>query len=173
MKKQILTQAQLHTNEIINFLESVNSFEYELLSEDKCCITQKEDRRVLAVDLSAIEKILKRQDIDGSEFLQLNFKNNTKILITRSLIGFKPEGLVGFDLTKVPRVVTTVDLKSVSVAIEELFDAEESKNLQIELDILKKVYQSILFGAERIGFDLPEEKMWISRFLLNNTAVAV
>lgn len=172
MKKQILTPAHQFINEIINFLDSVNSFEYELFSHDKCHIRQKEDQKVIFINFSHIEKVLRRQDVDGSEFLQLNFKNNSKILITRSLIGFKPENLLGFDLTKVPRVVTTVDLKSVATAIEELFDAEDSKNLQIELDILKKVYHSILAGAESVGFTLTEEKNWISRFMLINSSIS-
>ena len=142
------------------------------MTGEKFSLKQKEDKKALILNTAEIERILKRKDVDGSEFLQLNFKNSSKILITRTLIGFKPESLMGFDLTKVPRVVTTVDLKSVATAIEELFEAEESKNLQVELDILKKVYHSILIGAENIGFKLPEERTWISRFLLNNTSMS-
>lgn len=172
MKKQAISAAQQHFNEVVNFLDSVDSFDYEIQTNEVFHLKQKEDQKVLTLNFLSIEKILKRQDIDGSEFLQLNFKSGSKILITRTLIGFKPENVFGFDHTKVPRVVTTVDLKSVATAIEELFDMDEHHNTQIELDVLKKVYHSILLGAESVGFKLTAEKNWISRFMLSNSAVA-
>ena len=117
-----------------------------------------------------IDKVLTRQDLDGSSFLQINFISGHKILITHSLIGFKPHEMVGFDAARIPKVVTTVDLLSVSKALEELFDADETPNSTAEIEVLKKVYQSIMIGAENIGFKMSSEKRWFSSVMHNPAA---
>lgn len=160
-----------HINDVINYLESQTHFAFKF-DEQILELTQKEDHKKIAIDFEEIEKVLTRQDVDGSKFLQINFKQGTKILITKALVGFKPNQLIGFDLTRIPRVVTTIDLVSVSKAIEDLFDAEETPESKAEIEILKKVYQSILYGAEGVGFKMQAEKTWLSAILLNQTATA-
>ncbi len=158
-----------HINDVVNYLETQTQFVFKF-TEEKLELTQKEDNKKIIVDFTQIEKVLTRQDVDDSKFLQVNFTNGTKILITKSLVGFKPTQLVGFDLTKIPRVVTTIDLLSVSKAIEDLFDSEENYETQTEIEILKKVYQSILFGAENVGFKMQAEKAWLTSVMLNHSA---
>lgn len=158
-----------HINDVINYLENQGQFNFNFI-EDLLEITQREDSRKIVIDFKKVEKVLDRQDIDGSRFLQVNFDGGTKILITKALVGFKPTDLIGFDLTRIPRVVTTVDLQSVSKAIEDLFDSEETAESQAEVEVLKKVYQSILYGAENIGFKMQAEKTWLSSILLNHSA---
>lgn len=158
-----------HINEVANFLESRSQFVFSF-SEETLELTQKEDAKKMVIDFKRVEKVLDRQDVDGSRFIQINFSQGTKILITNSLVGFKPTELVGFDLSRIPRVVTTIDLKSVSKAIEDLFDSEESSETRTEIEVLKKVYQSILLGAENIGFKMQAEKQWFSSVLLNHQA---
>ena len=138
--------------------------------ENNLELTQKEDFKRIFIDFNDVEKVLDRQDVDGTRFIQINFSQGSKILITKSLVGFKPTELVGFDLTRIPRVVTTLDLKSVSKAIEDLFDSEDTSESKAEIEVLKKVYQSILFGAENIGFKMQAEKKWFSSILLNSQA---
>jgi len=158
-----------HINEVANFLESRSQFLFSF-SEETLELTQKEDAKKMVIDFKRVEKVLDRQDVDGSRFIQINFSQGAKILITNSLVGFKPTELVGFDLSRIPRVVTTIDLKSVSKAIEDLFDSEESSETRTEIEVLKKVYQSILLGAENIGFKMQAEKQWFSSLLLNHQA---
>ena len=158
-----------HINEVVNFLETRSQFTYSF-SEETLELTQKEDSKKMIIDFSRVEKVLDRQDVDGSRFIQINFSQGSKILITNSLVGFKPTELVGFDLSRIPRVVTTIDLKSVSKAIEVLFDSEETAETKTEIEVLKKVYQSILLGAENIGFKMQAEKLWFSSILLNHQA---
>lgn len=170
--KKLNTEAtSQHINDVVNYLESQTHFAFSF-DENVLELTQKEDSKKMSIDFEKIEKVLSRQDVDGSRFLQVNFAGGTKILITKTLVGFKPNQLVGFDLTRIPRVVTTVDLVSVSKAIEDLFDSEETPETQAEIEILKKVYQSILFGAETVGFKMQAEKAWLSAIVLNQSAAS-
>ncbi len=169
MKKSSSESTSQYINEVINFLESQSQFSYQFL-ENTIELTQNEDSKKMTIDFSSVEKVLDRQDVDGSRFIQINFLQGSKILITKSLVGFKPIELLGFDLNRIPRVVTTIDLKSVSKAIEDLFDSEDNSETTTEIEVLKKVYQSILFGAEDIGFKMQAEKKWFSSILLNHQA---
>lgn len=155
-------------NEIINFLDCSQGFSYKI-NESNIQITQTEDSKIIRLTLSHIEKVLSRQDFDGSTFLQVNFHGGTKVLITKHLVGFKPTGLVGFDSQKIPKVVTTVDLKSVVSAIEETYE-DESHQTEVELEVLTKVYYSILLGAEAVGFEMSAERSWFMRSMLNRKA---
>lgn len=169
MKKSSSESTSQHINDVVNFLESQSQFTFKFL-EDILELTQKEDSKKMMIDFTSVEKVLDRQDVDGSRFIQVNFIQGSKILVTKSLVGFKPTELIGFDLARIPRVVTTIDLKSVSKAIEDLFDAEENAESKAEIEVLKKVYQSILFGAENIGFKMQAEKKWFTSILLNHQA---
>lgn len=159
-----------HVNEIVNFLDCSSGFNYSLQGTE-LCVTQSEDQLKMKFDFNHVEKILTRQDFDGTHFLQVNFLSGAKILVTKNLIGFKPTELPGFDSTKIPKVVTTVDLKSVKRAIEDTYE-DETPESQVELEVLKKVFQSILTGAEQIGFDMSQEKNWFFRSMLNHTAAS-
>jgi hypothetical protein len=169
LKKLNSEATSQHINDVVNYLETHTHFIFKF-TEEKLELTQKEDMKKITIDFDQIEKVSTRQDVDDSRFLQLNFTNGTKILITKNLVGFKPNQLVGFDLTKIPRVVTTIDLQSVSKAIEDLFDSEDTYETQTEIEILKKVYQSILYGAENVGFKMQAEKEWLSSIMLNHSA---
>jgi hypothetical protein len=156
-------------NEILNFLENKAHFNF-VYSNDTIQLTQKEDSKRIDIQNENVDKVLARNDLDGSPFLQINFISGQKILITPSLVGFKPFEMVGFDSARIPKVVTTVDLLSVSKAMEELFDADETPNSKAEIEVLKKVYQSIMMGAENIGFKMSTEKRWFSSVMHNPIA---
>ena len=97
-----------------------------------------------------------------------------KILITERLIGFKPAVrktgalLAGQGAptkstratSKLPRVVTTPDLVSVLEAME---DAAESADR--DLTVLRELFDSIVRGAERAGFDVEKEKAWLLPYM--------
>ena len=169
LKKTNTETTSQHINEVINYLESQTQFIFKF-DEEFLELTQREDSKKISIEFNQIEKVLTRQDVDDSKFLQINFKSGTKILITKNLVGFKPNQLIGFDLTKIPRVVTTIDLVGVAKAIEDLFDSEETYETQTEIEILKKVYQSILYGAENVGFKMQAEKTWLTSVMLNHSA---
>lgn len=169
MKKVNAEKISQNVNEILVFLENTASFKYSFTGTS-IEIIQSEDQKRIEIENERIEKVLVREDVDGSNFLQINFISGEKILITKALIGFKPHELNNFDASRIPKVVTTVDLISVSSAIEELFEAEETATSLAEIEVLKKIYQSILFGAEEVGFKISTEKRWLSRIMHSNSA---
>ena len=124
-------------------------------------IKQTTDGKALCVCLKNVEDIIRRSDFDQYEFLQVNFVNGKKILLTENLIGFKPLTHHELDPNKLPKVVTTVDLIGVVEALEETVSSGRHLFTEdIETDILKKVFQSILNGGMDVGFDLSQEKHW-------------
>lgn len=122
-------------------------------------IFQRADGKTMAFDVSELDEVIPRVDADGKDFLQINFLNGKKILLTDNLIGFKPLPSIGLDMSKLPKVVTTPDLISVVDAIED--SMLTGTGATEEVDILKKVFDSVLRGAEAVGFDLTPERVWL------------
>ncbi len=124
-------------------------------------LSQLAGDKSLKLQTRDIENVIRRFDPYGSLFLQINFFNGSKILLTQSLVGFKPIIPEGLDPERLPRVVTTVDLLGVLEAIEE--SANTPMGSAYELESLIQVYESILAGGEAVGFDLSAEKKWPTR----------
>ena len=126
-------------------------------------IRQVIDGHTLFVDAGRLQDILMRTDADGREFVQVNFHDSVKILITERLIGFKPvlrsKGNAAA-ATKLPRVVTTPDLMSVLEAMEDAAESEDR-----DLSVLRELFDAIVYGAERVGFDVSKEKAWLLPYL--------
>lgn len=114
------------------------------------------DKKDLTISMAEISDVINRKDADSSPFLQLNFFDGRKLLLTDHLIGFKPYEVSNLDMSKIPRVVTTPDLLNVIDAIEDSIECPLNK--KNEMDMLKRVYVSILKGAENIGFNTSPEK---------------
>ncbi|HEX4924465.1 MAG TPA: hypothetical protein VFV50_10275 [Bdellovibrionales bacterium] len=137
---------------------------------DSVTIQQKTDDKKLTFLMSELSDVLTREDKEGKTFIQVNFRTGRKILLTDSLVGFKPENRVGLDLNRLPKVVTTPDLLSVFEAIEEILNSDNPNDQ--ELEVLREVYYSILCGGEAVGFDLSPEKIWLSRLMTSKKASA-
>lgn len=129
-------------------------------SPEKLDILQRTDGKTISFPIAELEEVISRVDADGTAFLQVNFESGKKILLTENLIGFKPVPCTGLDLNKLPKVVTTPDLLSVVEAIE---DSMGTRGAGEEVDVLKRVFDSVLRGAEAVGFDLTPERMWLQR----------
>ena len=136
----------------------------------KLHISQTADGKNIAFPVAELEEVISRIDSDGHVFLQVNFQSGKKILLTQNLIGFKPAPSRGLDLGKLPKVVTTPDLLSVVEAIEDTMTTEPSQN--DELEVLKKVFDSVLRGAEAVGFDTTPERLWMQGLNRNPKASA-
>lgn len=133
-------------------------------------ISQATDGKGIAFAISDLEEVIPRIDSDGHVFLQVNFLSGKKILLTENLIGFKPVPSRGLDLSKLPKVVTTPDLLSVVDAIEDTITATPEQ--PEELDVLKRVFDSVLRGAEAVGFDITPERLWLQSLSRNTKASA-
>lgn len=152
---------------ILNYVDSSRGLRAEICESGIVQIAQEVDGKVFSFKSHDIAEILHRVDADGKPFIQLNLKGGHKVLFTESLIGFKPVETLGLDLSRIPKVVTTPDLLSVFEAIEESMGSESGPDSEIE--ILKKVYFSILAGGEQVGFDLSYERKWLNRLLASKT----
>ena len=141
------------TNENLSLIES------EL--GDCFIIKQKLDGRCISINMFDVEEVLNRFDEQEREFLQINFISGKKILLTQKLIGFRPFAIFGLDMEKLPKVVTTPDIMNIFDAIQESLCNDE--NPTMELEILRKIYDSIVCGGESVGFDLKEERKLFAR----------
>lgn len=146
---------------ILNFVDRTTGLKASV-AEGRVEILQSLDGKMFQFEAQDVSEVLNRLDADGRPFIQINFRDTNKVLLTDNLVGFKPSETVGLDMTRIPKVVTTPDLKSVLDAIEDTLGADQAEH---EVEILKKVYYSILTGAERIGFELPFERRCLERLM--------
>lgn len=154
---------------VLNYVDQTKGLHARLHEGGTVELIQDLDKQTFFFIASQVTDVLDRVDSDGKAFLQVNFQSGLKILITDSLIGFKPAEILGLDMNKLPKVVTTPDLVSVMEAIEDSLDSENSG---YELEVLKKVFSSILQGAENVGFKLTEQKIWITRISASKVTAA-
>lgn len=155
-----MVEKQKHKEVIISFVAQAEGLETKYDTQ-QMEILQTIDRKKLAFKFDQIEEVMIRDDAQEKPFLQLNFVSGDKILITDELIGFKPIPFQGFDIHKLPKVVTTSDLISVFEAAEEALSAGKDE----EVDVLRQVFNSILVGGELVGFDLKNEKSWFANLI--------
>lgn len=147
--------------EVLGFIDHTNGLTSATNSDGSVRIQQQVDGKSFRFKQDDLSEVVNRFDADGKPFIQVNFSSGLKVLLTDSLVGFKPEQVFGLDMSKLPRVVTTPDLVSVLEAIEESLSGDIPQDHEIE--ILKRVYQAILVGAENAGFELTFERNWITR----------
>ena len=167
MGKSNIKNNNIELDTILNYIDGSKGLRAQIVDIGRVNITQDVDKKQFSFSINEISEVLNRSDSDGKEFVQVNFKNSQKILITDSLIGFKPSESLGLDMSRIPKVVTTPDLKSVFEAIEEALGGDHVSEQEVE--ILKKVYFSILTGAEKAGFRLDTEKAWYNRLVASKT----
>ena len=128
---------------------------------NKIILRQDHDKKTLCFYESDIEKIFTRTDYNGENFLQVNFKNSKKILLTDEFVGFPPAVCSGIESKKLPKVVTTADLLSVIEAMESsLYGTDQ---YQESLHDVRLFFEAIASGAESIGFSLIGERLWVEK----------
>jgi hypothetical protein len=151
--------------QINDFVAKSAGLRSRVKDQAKLQISQNTDGKAIAFPIADLEEVIARIDSDGHVFLQVNFLSGKKILLTENLIGFKPAPSRGLDLSKLPKVVTTPDLLSVVEAIEDSITSAPTQ--PDELDVLKRVFDSVLRGAEAVGFDTTPERLWLQSLARN------
>lgn len=150
--------------EVLSFVEQSQGLKSNRTSEGGFRVTQSVDGKAFSFRSEDLSEVVHRFDTDGKGFIQVNFTGGLKVLLTDSLVGFKPVQVSGLDMNKLPKVVTTPDLVSVLEAIEETLSTENGNGVgESEVEVLKRVYQAILVGGETAGFDLAFERRWLAR----------
>ena len=153
-------RAVKNIDKIVQYVNHCKGLNYSVEGGDRLRIEQKIDGKFISIDDHRIDEVLSRTDTDGKAFIQVNFSSGSKILLTEQLIGFKPIAHRDLDMTKLPNVVTTPDLFSVFEAIQEAMSEDCGDD---DVEVLRKVFDSVLQGGEAIGFDLSEERSWVQR----------
>ncbi len=134
----------------------------------KVTLFQNYDKKDLSFYESEVERVLERKDYNGEAFLQVDFKNGKKILLTNEFVGFSPAACSEIRTKKLPKVVTTADLLSVIEAIESSIYGTDQ--YQESLHDIKLFFETIASGAESVGFNLAGERLWVDRLLPKNIA---
>ena len=164
--------------------------------KDHLELSQKLDDKCLIIPYLEIQKVIQRMDAKGASFLQVNYHSSQKILLTDSLVGFRPVPIPLLDMSYLPKVVTTQDIQSVFEVIQETLQADfqgvlergflEDDPLQGvhlvgganssgetsrgetpgELDTLRRVFDSVIRGGEKVGFNLSRERDWFHQIPL-------
>lgn len=154
--------SEQYLEQIFKYVDGSKSLNFvEIDLADYFVIEQKVDKRRITVSKFDVEEVLSRTDEEGQEFLQVNFVSGKKILLTEKLVGFRPLTMFGLDMDKLPKVVTTPDIMNIFDAIQESLCHED--NSWEELEVLRKVYDSVVCGGESVGFNLEEERALFSR----------
>lgn len=157
-------------SEILQYVGKTSGLRFLSSGEDRVRIRQMVDGKSIEIRTENLEDVLFRSDVDGEEFLQVNFSSGNKILLTDTLIGFKPVSPKGLDISRLPRVVTTPDVINVFEAIQDsLHTAGPDSH---EMTVLRKVFDAVLAGGEAIGFDLATERTWMARIPTSLTRIA-
>lgn len=152
------------TKIIDDFLKKSQELFLEENPETEFCeIYQNKDKKHISFKRDQIKNILERKDSNKEVFLQIDFYNGTKILLTKDLVGFSPAHCEGLDMDKLPKVVTTLDLLNVIEAIESSVYGQE--HYEEKLEDVKLFFESIVTGAETIGFSLAGERLWVEKLL--------
>jgi hypothetical protein len=146
---------------VIEFLENSRGLNYKKLETGALCIFQKVDGKQIHLDTEEIVSVIPREDYKKDAFIQINFSGGKKILLTDHLIGFKPAEIDGINIESLPKVVATPDLVGLFEALEDCLSAKNT-NITMLLE-LRQASMSIIEGAESIGIDLSQEKIWLKR----------
>lgn len=155
------TNPEQMLEEVLGFVDQSGGLSSTLSEAGAISIFQDVDGKHFSFKTIEMTEVVNRFDADGKPFIQINFASGLKVLLTDNLVGFKPKQVVGLDMNKLPKVVTTPDLMSVLEAIEDNLSSDVPQDSEIE--ILKRVYHAILLGGESAGFDLTFEKNWLGR----------
>lgn len=147
--------------QIQTFIGQASGLKSEL-QEDGIVVVQKVDNKGLHVRADRLEEVLVRTDHQGTVFLQVNFEDSRKILLTDSLIGFKPMAAGVFEEGSLPKVVTTPDIESIFEALHEALSNMEV-GMEEEVQNLRRVFEAVVKGGEWVGFDLELERQKIRR----------
>lgn len=155
---------------VIEFLENSSGLNYKKLETGALRISQKVDGKHIHLEIQAITAVIPREDYKKDAFIQINFTGGKKILLTDHLIGFKPAEVDGINIESLPKVVATPDLVGLFEALEDCL-TEKNTNVSMLLE-LRQASMSIIEGAESIGIDLSQEKIWLKRISLKQKTPA-
>ena len=164
MQKNEVNSSQVQI--IVDFVSQCKGLGFLESGGEELVICQSADFKYLTLKTRMIDEVIRRMDNKKEVFLQINFLNGKKVILTDSLVGFEPFSCSDLDMNKLPKVVTTPDLLNfIEVLEESIFDTKVSPE---DIKDVKQYFDSLLLGAENIGFNLICEKIWMLKLLNYN-----
>ena len=76
---------------ILSFIDKSKGLRIKISDVSKLSIIQETDGKIFTFDSHDIIEVLYRKDAENNPFVQLNFQNSYKVLLTDNLIGFKQQ----------------------------------------------------------------------------------
>ena len=167
-RSNVTQDLKQHSEAIQSFVQKTGGLKFST-KEDVITILQTVDSKNLSFKNTDISEILKRKDSKSQPFIQINFFGDKKIILTDRFIGFKPFKIPDLDMQKLPKVVTTPDLLNFIEIIEDsMYELDVTAT---EIRDIRKYFESVLLGAEKVGFELLNERVWIERLFFNHPAL--
>lgn len=169
-KKGTDSNSKMHPVEnIVNFISKTTGLKCAYDDSNNMTIYQCADGKRLNFKATDVEEVLNRKDSKSEAFIQINFYNDKKVILTDKFIGFKPFPIPSLDMVKIPKVVTTPDLLNFIEVIED--SMYELDITAYEVRDIKRYFDAVLMGAERVGFDVLSERVWIERLFHSHPAL--
>lgn len=167
MKASTITAENKST--LLSFINKAAGLRLKQQSHNYITIEQLEDKSFLKIFFHHISYISFSKETSNKNYIQLNFTNNTKCILTNNLIGFAPIKSLLLEKSSLPEVVSSMDLLNIIEAFEaNLRNSGEPEDFLF----LSQVYHAVLNGGKKIGiewnFHIPHfHSLGLSSQLLN------
>lgn len=152
-KEELMKTATIiteHKNTLLSFIKKTRGLRVKNQNLTSITIEQKEDKSFLKIFFHQISHISLASETKKEDYIQINFINKTKCILTESLIGFAPIKSLLLDKNSLPEVVSSIDLLN----ILEAFEANLRNSGEIEdFLFLNQVYHAVLNGGKHIGLE--------------------
>lgn len=137
-------------NILLNFIKKATGLRLKQQSNNYIIIEQLEDKSFLKIFFHHISYISCSKEKQGDHYIQLDFTNNTKCILTNNLIGFAPIKSLLLKKNCLPEVVSSMDLLNIIEAFESnLRNSGEPEDFLF----LSQVYYAVLNGGKNIGIE--------------------
>lgn len=139
-----------HKNILLQFIKNAKGLRVKQQGQNFITIEQLEDKSFLKVFFYQIRHVSQSPESNKDSYIQINFTNNTKCILTDNLIGFAPIKSFLLDKNALPEVVSSMDLLNIIEAFESnLRNSGEPEDFLF----LNQVYHSVLNGGKHIGIE--------------------
>ncbi|MBE8162641.1 MAG: hypothetical protein HAW63_01470 [Bdellovibrionaceae bacterium] len=135
---------------LLSFINKASGLQIKKSTNDYIIIEQLEDKSFLKIFFHHIDYISFSKDARKESYIQLNFINNTKCILTSDLIGFSPVKSLLLNKNSLPEVVSSIDLLNILEAFEA--SLRNSGNSEDFL-FLNQVYNAVLNGGKKVGME--------------------
>lgn len=148
MKTSAITME--HKNTLLQFIKKTEGLRIKQQAQYYIVIEQIEDKSFLKIFFHHISHISFSSEKQNGHYIQVNFTNHTKCILTNHLIGFAPVKSLLLDKNALPEVVSSMDLLNIIEAFESnLRNSGEAENFLF----LNQVYHAVLNGGKQVGIE--------------------